>query len=32
MYAAKHDGKGTWMRYHAGLDAGLDAGMEHAAG
>jgi diguanylate cyclase len=20
MYAAKHDGKGTWMRYHAGLE------------
>jgi diguanylate cyclase (GGDEF)-like protein len=20
MYAAKHDGKGTWMRYHAGME------------
>jgi diguanylate cyclase (GGDEF)-like protein len=28
MYAAKHDGKGTWMRYHTGLEAG----MEHTAG
>jgi diguanylate cyclase (GGDEF)-like protein len=33
MYAAKRDGKGTWMRYHPGLEgAGLEsAGLEQAA-